>query len=143
MSTLAPDVRRALDLDLHSDAWSRTVDITTTGARTGRPRRIEIWFHKVHGRWYLSSNPARRDWYHNLLTNPRFVFHVKHGAHADLDATAVPVDDPEKRREILGYIVDDLNQPHNPARLPLPLRLGDWMSGSPLLEIVFDDVPAP
>ena len=68
--------------------------------------------------------------------------HVKHGAHADLAATARPVDDVEARREVLAYIVDDLNQPHNPARLPQPQRLEDWMAGSPLVEIVFDDIVA-
>ena len=133
-------VRQALDIDRASTAWERTVDITTTGAKSGRQRRIEIWFHKVYGRWYLSSIPARRDWYFNLLANPRFTFHVKHGAHADLAATAVPVTDPAERRRIFEYIVDDFNQPHNPARVPQPQRVEDWMEGSPLVEIVFDDL---
>ncbi len=38
------------------------------------------------------------------------------------------------------YIVDDVNQPHNPAIVRQPQRLEDWMSGSPLVEIVFSDL---
>jgi deazaflavin-dependent oxidoreductase (nitroreductase family) len=130
-------VRQALAIGPASSAWERTVDITTVGARSGRPRRIEIWFHRVDGRWYLSSTPARRDWYANLLANPRFTFHLKHGVRADLAAEARPVPDPEERLRILQAVVDDLNQPHDPARLDQRQRVEDWMAGSPLLEIVF------
>ncbi|MBM7331927.1 nitroreductase family deazaflavin-dependent oxidoreductase, partial [Agrobacterium sp. S2] len=97
-------IRRALDIDTGSSAWERTVDITTIGAKSGLAHRIEIWFHHIHGRWYLSSTPARRDWYANLRANPRFTFHLKHGVHADLQATAHPVDDPEERHRIFQYI---------------------------------------
>ena len=134
------EVRRALDIDRASTARECTVDITTIGAKTGRPQRIEIWFHKVYGRWYLSSIPARRDWYSNLRANPRFTFHVKHGAHADLAATAVPLTDPAERRRVFEYIVDDFNQSHNPARVRQPHRVEEWMEGSPLVEIIFDDL---
>ncbi len=136
-----PAVRRALQLSRRSSAWERTVDITTTGARSGRPRRIEIWFHHVDGRWYLSSTPARRDWYANLVANPRFVFHLKHGVRADLAATAVPVTDYITRQRVFEYVVDDFNQPHNPALLRQPQLVEDWMAGSPLVEIDFDDMP--
>jgi len=140
--TLPDDVMAALDIDTTSSAWERTVDITTTGARTGRPRRIEIWFYRFDGRWFLSSMPARRGWYANLLADPRFVLHVKHGATADLAATAVPVPDPEDRRRILQHFVDDLNQPHDPARIGRNQHLQDWIDGSPLLEIRFDALEA-
>jgi deazaflavin-dependent oxidoreductase (nitroreductase family) len=136
-------VRRALDISPASAAWERTVDITTTGGKTGCPRRIEIWFHHIGGKWYLSSTPARRDWYRNLLANPRFTFHLKHGVHADLAATARPVPDPAERRRIFQYIVDDFNQPHNPAIVRQPQRVEDWIEGSPLLEITFDILQQP
>ncbi len=131
-------IQRALDVSTASTAWERTVDVTTTGAKTGRSRRIEIWFHHINGRWYLSSTPARRDWYRNLLVHPRFTFHLKHGVHADLAATALSVTDPAERRRIFQYIVDDFNQPHNPAVVRQPQHVEDWIDGSPLLEIVFD-----
>ena len=64
-------IRRALAITPSSSAADRTVDISTTGARTGRTRRIEIWFYRVDGEIYLSSQPATRSWYVNLLANPR------------------------------------------------------------------------
>jgi hypothetical protein len=137
----ATEILTALSIDRDSTAWQRTVDITTIGARSGKTRRIEIWFHRIHGRWYLSSTPARRDWYSNLLAHPEFVFHLKHGVRADLPATAVPVTDPAQKRPIFDYIVDDFNQPHNPAIVRQPQDVEDWMAGSPLVEIVFTTIP--
>jgi deazaflavin-dependent oxidoreductase (nitroreductase family) len=136
---LSTDVIRALSLHRGSTAQARTVDITTTGARSGKPRRIEIWFHQVRGRWYISSTPARRDWYANLVANPHFVFHLKNGPHADLPATAVTITDAAQRQRLFEYVVDDLNQPHNPGMVPQPQRVEDWLAGSPLVEVIFDD----
>lgn len=135
----APDVLRALSLDRSSSTQARTIDITTTGARTGLSRRIEIWFHRVDGRWYLSSLPARPNWYANLRTNPRLTVHLKNGIEADLGATSVIITDPAVRRPVFEYIVDDLNQPHNPGYVAQPQRVEDWMDGSPLVQIIFDD----
>jgi hypothetical protein len=140
MSADINEIRKALEIGPWSTAWERTIDVTTIGAKTGRPRRLEIWFHRVEGRWYLSSIPATRAWYANLLVNPRFTFHLKHGVVADLAATAVPITDPELKRPIFAAMVDDMNQPHNPALIHQPTHLDDWMAGSPLVEILFDDI---
>lgn len=130
-------VGQALAIDRSSTAWARTVEITTTGRRTGLPRRIEIWFHRVDGRYYLSTLPGRPSWYANLVANPEFTFHVKHGARADLPATAIPITDPGIRRPVFEYIVEDMNQPHNPARIRQPTHVEEWMAGSPLVEVIF------
>lgn len=50
---------------------------------------------------------------------------------------AIPVTDEATRRHVFEYIVDDMNQPHNPARIRQPTRVDDWMKGSPLVEVVF------
>ncbi|MBA2313903.1 MAG: hypothetical protein H0V87_00825 [Chloroflexi bacterium] len=34
------------------------IDITTTGRRSGAPRRIEIAFHNIEGRLFVSGMPA-------------------------------------------------------------------------------------
>jgi hypothetical protein len=47
------EVRRAL-------SHGHTIDITTTGRRTGLPRRIEITFFNFDGRLYISGMPSRR-----------------------------------------------------------------------------------
>ncbi len=131
-------VRQALAITPSSPARDRTVDITTIGRQSGQPRRIEIWFHHVSGKYYLSGIPAKRDWYANLVANPDFTFHLKHDVRADLPATAIPITDEAERRRIFTYIVEDFNQPHNPAGVSQAIRLEDWLAGSPLVEIAFD-----
>lgn len=135
----SPEVARALALTRASTTLERTIDITTIGARSGRPHRIEVWFYVYNGRQYLSTTPAKRDWYANLLVNPRFMFHLKNGVRADLPATATPITDPAVRLPIFEWIVDDLNQPHNPGHVPQPQLAEDWLKGSPLALITFDD----
>ena len=82
---------------------SQTVDITTTGRRTGQPRRIEIVLHNLGGRLVISGMPHRRTraWIHNLEADPRLTVHLKQGVHADVAGTARVVTDPAERRELL------------------------------------------
>jgi deazaflavin-dependent oxidoreductase (nitroreductase family) len=84
----------------------QTIDITTTGRRSGRPRRIEIVFHNIGGRIYISGTPApnKRDWLLNLEANPDFMFHLKGRLKADLPAVARVITDETERREILPYV---------------------------------------
>lgn len=131
-------VVRALALGPESSALDHTIDITTIGARTGRPRRIEIWFHRVDGKWYLSGMPIPRSWNANLHANPRFTVHLKHGVRADLPATARPVKDKETRRHVLAEILKTQDRPSTGGRVPRQ-QLSDWLAGSPLVEIIFDD----
>ena len=73
-------VQQALERD-------RVIDITTTGRKTGQPRRKEIWFHNIEGRFYITGMPGSRDWYANLVAEPRFTFHLKQSAQARLERT--------------------------------------------------------
>jgi deazaflavin-dependent oxidoreductase (nitroreductase family) len=132
------EAQRALAITSASSARDRTIDITTTGARTGRPRRIEVWFYRVDEQIYLSSSPARRGWYANILKNPAFTFHLKHHVRADLPAIGTAVRDPRQREVVFRAIIADLNQPWNPAGIPQPVApLEDWMAGSPLVRVDF------
>ena len=94
-------VRAALD-------HSHTIDLTTTGRRTGEPRRIEIFLHNLDGRLVISGMPIAgrtRAWLHNVAADPRITIHLKGPhAHADLDATARVVADPAERRELLAGV---------------------------------------
>jgi deazaflavin-dependent oxidoreductase (nitroreductase family) len=116
------DVARALAQDL-------TIDITTTGRKSGLPRRIETWFHRVDGRYYLSGSPGRRDWYANLVANPEFTFHLKQTVTADLPARARPITDREERTVILREVT---------ARVGQANRLPEWVASSPLVEVTFE-----
>lgn len=114
-------VKAALEQD-------RTVDITTIGRNTGVPIRIEIRFHKVDNRIYLTGTPGPRDWYANLLRTPDFTFHLKGRVQVDLAATAVPIRDETRRRRILGMILQ---------RMRGLGHLEAWVAGSPLVEVIW------
>jgi F420H(2)-dependent quinone reductase len=105
-----------------------TIDITTTGRRSGRAHRIETVFHNIDGRIVLSGMPGPRDWYANLLTNPRFTFHLKGAVKADLPATARAVLEPVERRSLMERVAQ------NWGRKDLDVMLAH----SPLVEVTFD-----
>jgi deazaflavin-dependent oxidoreductase (nitroreductase family) len=128
-------VRSALEIGPGATREDKLVDITTYGARTGVARRVEIVFHRLDGRWYLTGTPGPRGWYANLRKNPRLVFHLKHGVVADVAATARPVTDGQERRQVLTPIVADIQ-----ASRGSELDLGDWLARSPLVEVTFDDL---
>jgi deazaflavin-dependent oxidoreductase (nitroreductase family) len=115
-------------------AQDRVIDITTIGRRTGEPRRIEIWFHRVDGRYYITGTPGRpRDWYANLVANPGFTFHLKESATADLPATARPVTDAGEREKVFGELLALLGDfATKPGQEPEV-----WLASSPLVEVVF------
>ncbi len=106
----------------------RTIDITTNGRRTGKPRRKEIWFFNLDGRLFITGLPGTRDWYANLLARPEFTFHLKQSVQADLPAVATPVLDQESRRGIIAKIHNLLGGNRD---------LDEWVSGSPLIEVEF------
>ena len=83
---------------------SQVIDLTTTGRRTGRQRRIEIFLHDKSGLLFVTGMPRAdrtRDWIHNIRTDPRVVVHLKHRVVADLPATARVVTDTDERRPLI------------------------------------------
>jgi deazaflavin-dependent oxidoreductase (nitroreductase family) len=51
--------------------------LTTTGRRTGRPHRIEIWFGARDGTLYLLAGGGRRsDWVRNLEASPEVTVEI-------------------------------------------------------------------
>lgn len=123
------------DAAAHALAHDRVVDITTIGRTSGEPRRIEIWFHRVGGRYYITGTPDRpRSWYANLVANPAFTFHLTQSASADLPATARPITVPGERESVFAGILPVLGgltaQPGMHAEA--------WIEKSPLIEVVFD-----
>ena len=121
-------IRRALERGL-------TCDITTVGRKSGRPRRVEIWYFVVDNMVYITGTPGERDWYANLMADPTLTFHVKEGARADLPARAVPISDPAERRRIMGAIMRG-----NQWFAAQPYTLDAWVDGSPLIGVVFEDM---
>ncbi|WP_432485671.1 nitroreductase/quinone reductase family protein [Kineococcus esterisolvens] len=133
-------IRAALSLDRCSSARARTIDLTTTGARSGRAHRIETWFYRAGDELHLTTAPARRDWHANVLVHPRIVVHLKNGLRADLPATGVPVTDSAQRERVLREIVDELRHPDNRGGVQGVVGAAeDWIAGSPLVRIDLDD----
>ncbi len=122
MST-SPNVAEALK-------HGHLIDITTTGRKTGEARRLEIMFHNIDGRLYISGipSPRRRSWIANLDKNPRMTFHLKGKVSADLPATARVIEDNSERREILPHI----------ARVWKRNDLEQMVRFSPLIEVTLD-----
>jgi deazaflavin-dependent oxidoreductase (nitroreductase family) len=108
-----------------------TVDITTTGRRTGLPRRIEIWMLDVDGRFFITGTPGRRDWLANLNATPTLVVQLKRHHRLDLPARAVAVDDAATRRLVLEH----LNASWYRTQEPLDALLAT----APMVEVAFDD----
>jgi deazaflavin-dependent oxidoreductase (nitroreductase family) len=84
-----------------------TIDITTTGRRSGKARRIELVFHNIDGRIVISGSPSsrKRGWIWNLEADPHLTFHLKRSVRADLPATARVITDQAERRELAEWIV--------------------------------------
>jgi deazaflavin-dependent oxidoreductase (nitroreductase family) len=135
------DVRQALAIDASSTMEDRTINITTTGRRSGQPRRIEIVFYRLGDDIYLSGIPAptTRNWLANLATNAQLTFHLKHNVLADLPATATVIIDPAERRRVLATFVDEFNRRQGPDS-PWPKAvLDEWVESSPLAKITFQE----
>lgn len=73
--------------------------LTTTGRRSGQPRSNGISFMPLGDRYIVFSGwGVRSDWYRNVLADPQVTIQV---GSRTMQATAVPVADPERRRELM------------------------------------------
>jgi deazaflavin-dependent oxidoreductase (nitroreductase family) len=106
-----------------------TVDITTTGRRTGLPRRIEIWMLDVDGRCFITGTPGRRDWLANLRADPSLTVHLKRHAHLDLEAHATLVEDDSTRRRVLEHLSATWYRGQTP--------IDELVASAPMVEVTF------
>jgi len=77
-------------------------DITTTGRRSGEPRRLEIGYHVIDSRLYISGipRPTRRAW----LANPALTLHLRQPFPTDVAATARIIDSEAERLAVLPHV---------------------------------------
>jgi deazaflavin-dependent oxidoreductase (nitroreductase family) len=111
-------------------------DITTTGRRSGQPRRIEIFFHNFDGEIYIGGRPGRkRDWLANLVAQPQFTLHLKRGIKADLPAHAEEITAPDERATLLfRMLTESWNSDPAKARA----SLDEWVESSPLVKVTVE-----
>jgi deazaflavin-dependent oxidoreductase (nitroreductase family) len=105
-------------------------DITTTGRKTGEARPIEIAYHVIDGRLYISGipSPRKRGWIANLEANPALTIHLRKPAPSDVAATARIIYAEPERRVVLERAA------RNWGRRDIDLMVRQ----SPLIEVTFD-----
>lgn len=114
---------------------SQLIDLTTTGRRSGEPRRIEIYLHNLAGRLVISGMPSAertRAWLRNVEANPSVTLHLKQGIDADVPGTARVVTDPSERRELLDGVARNWGR----------TDLDAMQAHSPLIEVTVPGYPA-
>jgi len=110
-------------------------DITTTGRRSGQPRRIEIVFHNFDGDLYIGGRPGKRGWLANLIAQPQFTLHLKRGVKADISARAQEITDPEERASLLyRMLTESWGSDPDKARDALP----KWVDSAPLVKVTLE-----
>ena len=114
-------VRQALDRDT-------LIDITTTGRRTGMPRRTEIWFHYQDGRILITGSPGARGWYANMTANPNFTWHFKQSFFRDIPAVATPITDEGERRALFVRMMELEDRMAH-------VEVDDWARRSPMVQV--------
>jgi hypothetical protein len=123
----------------------KTIDIITTGAKSGLPRRIEIWFNNVDGRIIICGTPdakgnkgprTPRDWLANLRANPEFTFCLKESLQVELSARAVEIRDPADRRNIMRAPATQWYRDQVDS-------LEELVAYSPIVEVFFLDFDLP
>lgn len=107
-----------------------TVDITTTGRRSGAPRRIEIWMMAVDDRFFITGTPGRRDWLANLRANPEFVVHLRTTPAVDIAARATEVLDEPTRRRVFTHVSADWYRSQS--------SVAELVADAPMVEVTFD-----
>lgn len=129
------EIREALNKD-------QTIDIITTGAKSGLPRKIEIWFTNVNGRIIICGTPnakgnkesrTPRDWLANLKANPEFTFRLKESLNAELSARAVEITDPDDRRYLMSAPTTQWYRDQVDS-------VDDLAKDSPIVEVFFVDL---
>lgn len=117
-------------------AKGHRIDITTTGRKTGQPRRIEIVFHNMDGRLIITGTPRadhKRAWLVNLESDPHLTFHLKGVTQADLPATARVITDEAERRSIAEWVTTNAWQ---------GMDTDAMTAYSPMIEVTIEDLAA-
>src|SRR5450759_1064074 len=133
MTQRTPRMNDAIRNDAIRAALARggIIDLTTTGRKSGEPRRIEIVLHAIDGRIVISGMPRaeKRAWLANVEADARVTIHLKRDVVADLAGAARVITEEEERRALLAHVARAW------GRDDLEVMVRD----SPLIEVVLDD----
>src|SRR5262245_27239033 len=68
-----------------------TLELTTTGRKSGQPRTVKIWFVYDDRLYVQSGQEGKTDWYRNVLAAPAVMVRI---GDREWRGTARAVDDP-------------------------------------------------
>jgi deazaflavin-dependent oxidoreductase (nitroreductase family) len=99
--------------------------LTTTGRRSGRPHRIEIWFAAQDRTLYLMSGGRdRADWVRNLLANPRVSVELGGETHQGVARVLAPeTAEDQLARDLLVAKYGDQEDLDEWGRTSLPIAI--------------------
>lgn len=104
-----------------------TVDLRTTGRRTGQDRWTEIWFVYVDGSLVITGTPGTRGWLANLRATPEATLRFRDPAR-DVPVVAQVVTDPAERRRLVPLI-----WAAQPWYSEQPHSVADWVASAPMV----------
>jgi deazaflavin-dependent oxidoreductase (nitroreductase family) len=79
--------------------------LATTGWKTGRQHRIEIWFVEYDGRYYIvSEHPERAHWVQNIAHSPQVSFSV---GEKEFNGTARTVEPGSELAAAVSKLMDE------------------------------------
>lgn len=79
--------------------------LATTGWKTGRQHRIEIWFVEYNGGYYIvSEHPERAHWVQNITHNPQVSFRV---GGRTLEGTTRAIEPGSERAAAVSKLMDE------------------------------------
>ena len=108
------------------------VELETTGAKTGQPRRVPLTGRADDaGIWVISQHGRRAGWAHNITANPKVRVRVDNQWHSGT-ATFEPADDVRARARSIG---GDSKLSQSAAALTMRAMESDPIS----VRITFDD----
>jgi deazaflavin-dependent oxidoreductase (nitroreductase family) len=95
---LAQEGKTVTRADLEKVASQSTVEITTSGRKSGKPRVKPIWFVYDQGHFYIQSGQdGKSDWYQNLKKDPQIKLKIETLTFA---GKAKFIDDEEETKRI-------------------------------------------
>ncbi len=88
-------------LDRHGSR--KTIDLTTIGRRSGKPRTVTIWFVSGDDGSVLVQHVARKaaHWYRNLCANPSVQVDFGDGP---IEARARPLEDAQQIADVMAKV---------------------------------------
>ncbi len=109
--------------------------LTTTGRRSGRPHRIEIWYADIGDDrtvYLLSGGGDRSDWVRNLRADPRCEISIGAPDALQRRATATVLDGDPERSEVARRMVFDKYQARYDG------DLADWRERSLAVSVILE-----